>query len=348
MLGRHVACRGQAPRRVAAPVSHTVGLADGRSIVNRTMYEDKVRGVIFGHAIGDALGLGTEFLSKQQITIYYPNGLETLEQIKRDAHRRRWACGDWTDDTDQMLCIFDSLLSKGQVDVLDIAGRIYQWAAGGGMGIGQTVAAVVDSPEFCRQPHSISERVWLSSGRRAAANGGVMRTSVLGIWQNESPEMVKKNAEAVCKITHYDPRCVASCVVVCLAIRSLLRETPDVAVLVDGLAADADTYDSRVREYIDKAIHPDITALALEEPNSIGYTLKAMGAGIWALLHPTTYRDGIISVIHEGGDADTNAAVAGAILGAKFGFSGIPLRWVDSLLHRSELDSRVDRLLAMM
>ena len=316
--------------------------------MNRTMYEDKVRGVIFGHAFGDALGLGTEFLSKQKISIYYPNGLETLDQIVRDAHRERWECGDWTDDTDQMLCILDSLVRHGKVDVLDIAGRIYQWAADDGMGIGNTVRAVVKYPDFLKQPHSVSEHAWLSSGRQAAANGAVMRTSVLGLWQNETPEMVRKNAEAVCKITHYDPRCVASCVVVCLAIRSLLRETPDGTALVDSLAKEADKYDSRVREYLEKAMQPDIAALALEEPHAIGYTLKAMAAGIWALLHPTTYRDGIISVIHEGGDADTNAAVAGAILGARFGFSGIPRRWVDSLLHRSELDARVDRLLTMI
>jgi ADP-ribosylglycohydrolase len=304
--------------------------------------------VIFGHAFGDAIGLGTEFLSKLQVNNYYPNGLETLNQIVRDAHRRRWKCGDWTDDTDQMICILDSLLSHGKVDVLDIAGRIYQWAADGGMGIGETVLKVVGSPDFLKQPHSVSERVWLSSGRQAAANGAVMRTSVLGIWQNETPEKVKKNAEAVCKITHYDPRCVASCVVVCLAISSLLRETPDASILVDSLAKEADTIDLRVREYIEKAMLPDITVLALDETNAIGYTLKAMAAGIWALLHPTSYRDGIISVIHEGGDADTNAAVAGAILGARFGFSGIPRIWVDSLLHRSELDARVDSLLTMI
>lgn len=118
--------------------------------MERSVFEDKVRGVIFGQAIGDALGLGTEFLSKEQVEIYYPNRLEDLEQIKRDAHRRRWKMGDWTDDTDQMLCILDSLLTQGKVDILDVARRIYQWASGGGMGIGQTVADVVFSRDFCR------------------------------------------------------------------------------------------------------------------------------------------------------------------------------------------------------
>ncbi len=316
--------------------------------MDSNQFSDKVRGVIFGHAVGDALGLGTEFLSKQQVRIYYPDGLEHYAQIKQDAHRCRWAVGDWTDDTDQMLCILDSLLSKGKVDILDVAVRIHQWAAGGGMGIGATVASVVYSSDFCTQPHRASQRVWLSSGKQAAANGGVMRTSVLGVWENASPEAVRRNAEAVCKITHYDPRCVASCVVVCLAIRSLLHNTTAMDVLLHDLSARADTYDPGVREYMDRASQPDITALRLDEPDAIGYTLKAMAAGIWALLHPSTYRQGILSVIHEGGDADTNAAVAGAILGARFGFTGIPQAWVENLRHHNDLHARVDRLLTMM
>jgi ADP-ribosylglycohydrolase len=216
------------------------------------------------------------------------------------------------------------------------------------MGIGRTVADVVYSHDFCRQPHAASERVWLSSGKQAAANGGVMRTSVLGVWESESVDAVRRNAEIVCRITHYDPRCVASSVIVCLAIRSLLREGRDAEGLVKELVATADEYDVRVREYIEKASRTEIAALALDEPDSIGYTLKAMATGIWALLNPTTYREGILSVIHEGGDADTNASVAGAVLGARFGFSGIPQRWINSLLHRAELEARVARLLTMV
>jgi ADP-ribosylglycohydrolase len=33
----------------------------------------------------------------------------------------------------------------------------------------------------------------------------------------------------------------------------------------------------------------------------------------------------------EGGDADTNAAVAGALLGGKFGLSTIPKHWINEL-----------------
>jgi ADP-ribosylglycohydrolase len=321
-------------------------------MLERDKFEDKVRGVVFGHAIGDAIGLGTEFLSKKMVREYYPSGLEDLHQIKRDGHRIRWEQGDWTDDTDQMLCILDSLLQQRTLDVHNIASRIFQWAYDGGMGIGLTVENVVFSDDFLAQPHTVSERVWLASGKRGAANGGVMRTSILGVWQYSSTDDVIRNAEAVCRITHFDPRCVASCVVICLAIRSLLTEEHSEGKLCEKLVPYlleiADRYDPRVKEYITKGAQPAIESLELDDPESIGYTLKAMASGIWALLYPSSYREGILEVIHEGGDADTNAAVAGSILGARFGFSGIPTAWVEGLRYRRELEIRVELLLEML
>ena len=53
--------------------------------------KDKVKGIIFGQAIGDALGLGTEFLTKKQVAELYPDGYDYYDQMVRDKHRKRWA-----------------------------------------------------------------------------------------------------------------------------------------------------------------------------------------------------------------------------------------------------------------
>ena len=93
--------------------------------------KDQIRGIIFGQAIGDALGFGTKWISKQRVTQEYPNGLHDYHQITRHKNLKGmegWLPGDWTDDTDQMLCILDSLLEKQDIDIHDIAAKIYHWA----------------------------------------------------------------------------------------------------------------------------------------------------------------------------------------------------------------------------
>lgn len=315
---------------------------------------DRCKGAIFGHAVGDALGLGAEFMSKTEVGANYPNGLGAYADIVQDRHRRRWRIGDWTDDTDQMLCIFDSILENRAIDVLDIAKRIYTWVRDDGMGIGNTVWAVVRSRYFLTAPHFAAQYAWEESGRQVAPNGGVMRTSILGVWQYESLSEVKTNAEKVCRITHFDPRCVGSCVAVCTAIALLLQGKDRFDEIFETVKREAASYSPEVIEYLDRSATGELEDFDLDEglnsgeTNRFGFTLKALGASFWALKNAPSYREGLLRIIHEGGDADTNAAVAGALLGARDGFSAIPQRWIDELLDRQALQERIQRLLPML
>ena len=58
--------------------------------MNEEFINDRFLGTIFGQAVGDALGLSTEFMSKQVVVRFYPNGIEDYSQIVQDDHRRRW------------------------------------------------------------------------------------------------------------------------------------------------------------------------------------------------------------------------------------------------------------------
>lgn len=294
-------------------------------------FEDRFKGVLFGQAVGDALGLGTEFMRRDEVRDKYPDGLNSYSQIIRDAHRKRWKRGDWTDDTEQMTLIVDSLLEKKAVDICDIGRRFVHWEGQGGLGIGDTVYAVLHHPRFFSDPHGAAEEVWERTDRWVAANGAVMRTSPLGLWEGHDESRVIGNAEKVCKITHFDPRCVASCVAVCVAIRRLVHGETDVEFIIAAIRELALQYDPRVDPFFELAESQNIDALSLDDEETMGYTLRTLSAGIWALRFADSFEEGILKVIHEGGDADTNASVAGALLGARFGYEAIPRPWIDGL-----------------
>ena len=146
--------------------------------------KERFLGTIFGQAVGDALGLSTEFMSRQEVDRFYPNGIEDYSQIVQDDHRRRWQRGDWTDDTDMMLCILDSFVACQKVDILDIARRFKEWMMNGGMGIGRHTYNVMALGDYTSNPQKAAEIIWKMGKKKAAANGAVMRTSVVGLMKD--------------------------------------------------------------------------------------------------------------------------------------------------------------------
>ena len=300
---------------------------------------DIINGVFFGQAIGDALGLGTEFLNNAEVKSFYPNGLSIYSEIIQDKHRSRWKIGDWTDDTDQFLCIIDAILESGSINEISFAKELFKWFKGVPMGIGYTTLKVLNMPEYRSYPHKGAEYVWKFSKCNSASNGAIMRTSALGIWEFWDNEKVIDNTERVCKATHFDPRCVGSCVIITSIISAILRENR--FLNFDELVVIGDKYDNRIKEYIYLAQSKDISVLKLDEINSIGYTLKALSAGLWAYFNASSFEDGLLKVVNEGGDADTNAAVACSLLGTKYGFKSIPKIYIDQLLNKKYLFEKV-------
>ena len=303
--------------------------------------KDKVKGVIYGQAIGDALGLGTEGMTDEDIAWKYPNGISHYSDIFQDRHRKRWKIGDWTDDTDMMLCIANAVIKDKGVNLTSIARNFKEWADGEPMGIGETTYKVLSFGDYVEKPFDASKMLWEMSHQQSAANGGVMRTSIVGLF----PKAVEECAVNICRLTHYDPRCVGSCAIVSLLIHSLVYEEEKLSYhkIVDI----AQRYDSRIREYIDLSLNTDIRALDLQDWDSVGYTLKTLAAGLWAYWNAPSFEGGLLSVVRAGGDADTNAAVAGAILGAKFGFSAIPQEYIDGLIYKEQLDEVVSGMVEL-
>ena len=301
---------------------------------------DLLKGTIYGQAIGDALGLGTEGMTDEDMAWKYPVGISHYSDIFQDRHRKRWKIGDWTDDTDMMLCIANAVVKDKGVDFNHIARNFKEWACGEPMGIGENTYNVLSFDDYVERPFEVSKMIWEMSHRKSAANGGLMRTSIVGLF----PKAVEECAAKICRLTHYDPRCVGSCVIVSQLIHSLVYD--DAPIGYDQMIEIGRKYDGRIEKYIDLAINNDhIEALELQDWDSMGYTLKTLAAGLWAYWHAQSFEDGLLAVVRAGGDADTNAAVACAILGAKFGFHAIPSGYVDGLLYREQLDEVVEGMM---
>ena len=76
-----------------------------------------------------------------------------------------------------------------------------------------------------------------------------------------------------------------------------------------------------------------------------GYVLDTLPIAVWALLGNATLEEALIAAVNLGGDADTQGAVTGALGGALYGDGAIPLRWLEPLHGREDLQSLADQLL---
>ncbi|KAF9201029.1 hypothetical protein BGZ49_008735 [Haplosporangium sp. Z 27] len=217
------------------------------STLTRNQIKDRILGCLLGNAVGDAYGLASEFMSKGTARQCYGNGPiafgsdpgQVSYPVRIDGHRSKWERNDFTDDTDQMLLLLQSLeqTQDGRLHPANFAKRLKEWSNIGfpeldtpPRGIGFTVGSTLSHAEFRYNPHKAAFDIWNSKGRSLAANGAVMRTAVLGVESFWDEARVVENALAAAKVTHADPRSIVSALISSVLISRLLRGGGQVAV----------------------------------------------------------------------------------------------------------------------
>ena len=317
---------------------------------NRTVsVSDRARGAMLGLAAGNLLGIQVESRWHHEIAARYPQGLTDIDP--REAHRAM------DDDLAQAVDLAESLLAGGDL-ASDFARRLIAWARENGRGIGLTTAEVIDELTTGK-PFPEPARIVYERKGRIAPNGGVMRCAPVAIARRRNPARLVADSAITCAVTHYAPACQWSCIIINAVIARLLDGAPpDLAGILDAAAADgcpdlldiarADRIPADILDAIaaGRSIPPGIDWLKVDQ-HLIGHTLLAMQTGLWAAVTPLNLEDALIALVSAGGDTDTNPAVAGAVLGARYGASAIPQRWLDCIPQRQRIMQLADDLLAL-
>ena len=106
-----------------------------------------------------------------------------------------------------------------------------------------------------------------------------------------------------------------------------------------------------VLDAVATALAPDAQVADLQlDSGGVGYAPKTLAATLWAAHHAADVEEGLSAIVSAGGDTDTNAAPAGAALGARFGLTTIPNRWRNAVAElrqdRTPLEHYADQVLA--
>jgi ADP-ribosyl-[dinitrogen reductase] hydrolase len=295
---------------------------------------DRYRGALLGLAVGNALGVPLEGQSAERIRADLPEGIKEIPASESEAA--------WDDDVAQAIELAHCLL-EGPLDIDAYLRRLVRWAEKSGRGMGRQTYEVLVRAKRGARGTAAALAVWEESGRWAAGNGAVMRCAPVALRWRRDPVRLLEDAGHSARVTHYDPRCVWTTAAICTVIAHALAGSHwTLHELADGLAGVGAP--EEVAEAVRRSATSELGELELDEPYSMGYTVRTMTAGLWAHLNATDFETTLLEVIHAGGDTDTNGAVAGAVLGARFGASAIPERWVERLSDPQQLRGLADRL----
>ena len=320
----------------------------GGAVTSQHGLSDRARGVMLGLAVGNLLGLPMEGDSYRSIERRYPQGILDIDPV--EAHR------PMDDDLAQAVDLGEALLDGG-LYVNEFAERLVVWARENGRGMGILTSQAIRELGADHAPPEAARILY--ERNPIAPNGGVMRCAPVALARLQQPELLVSDSASTCVVTHYAVTCQWSCILVDAVIALLLRSvSPDLPALMAAGSADGapDLLSVAERDNISTSVLASIadgTPLTSDafwlrqEQRHIGHTVLALQCGLWAAVTELDFETALRGIIEGGGDTDTNGALAGAVLGARYGASAIPQRWLECIPERQRIQSLADNLLAL-
>jgi len=280
---------------------------------------DRAAGAVVGGAAGDALGAGYEFTTPSPATeiAMVGGGIGGFEP------------GEWTDDTAQGAAIL-RVVADGALDLEAIGAGFLEWFDGGPKDVGVSTSAVLRAsggdPARLRDA---ADRYFDTHPRGAAGNGSLMRTAPVALAFLGDDEAMAAAAREVSHLTHGDPVAAEACVLWCIAIDRGVREGR-----LDGAWDGLDLLEAAARDrWADRLREAQGMPLSTFARN--GYVVTALQAAHAAITQTPVpdeqpcrhLQHALEAAVRIGHDTDTVAAIAGQVLGARWGVSAVPARW---------------------
>jgi len=282
----------------------------GQAIASSGMLR-RAQGCLLGQIAGDSLGSLVEFQSAASIAQAHPGGVRLL----RDGGHWKTLAGQPTDDSELALILARRLAHDGRFDREKLKAGYRAWLDSAPFDCGSTTSAGLRGvPDHQSQ-----------------SNGSLMRVSPLGVfgWCTPEPDLVSW-ARADSELTHPNPVCKDACAVFVATVAYAIR-TGDGARSVYQFAREL-AHRIAAEPSVVAAVEAAESARPKSYEEKIGWVLTALQNAMWQLVHATSLEDGVVDTVAHGGDTDTTAAIAGALLGAVHGRQAIPQQWSRAVL----------------
>ena len=297
--------------------------------------QTRIDAALLAFACGDALGMATEFMTREQIEGAFPGGVTRLLEQKDSQNHGDLTPGSVTDDTEQVAYLLERYRAKGEVTVEDTADALLAWIRETG-----AVEKHYIGPSSLKALTAIEKGADPATAGTGTTCGGIMRTPAAVCFDpDQTMDRLRENVRIALLPTHNTSEaleaagCYGAALLTALrggtvteVIAAALENGPLTAALApwQGCAAssaarirEAASWGDLPREELFHRLY-DLWGTGLPSADVCGAVfalfLAAKGSAYEAISLGASL----------GGDTDTIAALAGALTAAQAGESDVP------------------------
>ena len=303
---------------------------------------EKVKAVIIGHAVGDALGVPVEFATREELDNAPVTDMEGYGTYPMPA-------GSWSDDTSMSLCTMDVLGQYG-LDYDRIMENFGKWyyndeftPTGEMFDVGNTCSIAIENYVLNKKPYYECGR----NRERDNGNGSLMRIHPVVLYLAHKDMAIEEKIEIVhtmSALTHAHQRSKIGCGIYAFILWDLLKN-PTMSVIKDGLDKAEQFYQGQPElTHYSRLFERTFIITKRKDIKSSGYIVATLEAAIWCLLTTNSYKDAVLKAVNLGDDTDTVAAVVGGLAGALYGYNAIPQEWRDTLIKRVYIENLCEKI----
>jgi len=299
----------------------------------------RARGSLLGLVAGNQLGVPTEHMgTPDAIRKAFPNGVVDLAPPPKNS--------PYDDDAAMALLLGESLLASKGFDANDVARRWVKWMKVDGRGIGVTTKRALTLIDRGKEPFEAGRLANQENPGRSAGNGSVMRCIPVALRYHDDPDRLIRVSTQQAAITHADERCTWGAAAVNLAARELLHG--NIYFVDEVMHRIGDRAPRVLRDAIHRVPRERESDLPIARAGEGGYVVHCVEIAFWFVTHDRSLEEALIALAQAGGDTDTNAAVAGALLGARYGDIALPPRWIDKITGVQGIAHLAERLVSVL
>ncbi len=294
--------------------------------------KSKFTGALIGSAIGDAFGAPVEGYGMKKVSSVYGEDWKMI-------------FGRYTDDTEMMIGVAESLIENKGFNGADMARRFienYDMRRGYGPGSKEALRRIIEGESW----EEASKKLF--GGKGSYGNGAAMRIAPVGIFYYDDADKLREIAYKSSHITHSHELgkegAALQAFSIALAVRGRAKKEDMLLELKEFV--ENEVYKEKIRkieELLEKKAEVDKEEIISELGNG-EEAFNSVPPAIYSFLRFDNFKDCVIYAVSLGGDTDTIGAMSGAISGAYYGEGSIPKEWSEKLEEGEKGRSYIKRL----